>query len=52
VTFSLPNQDAAELRRHLLHVGVALANRGGKLRASPHVYQNEEDVERLIEALK
>lgn len=52
VSFSLPGKDSAALRRQLLSAGVALANRGGKLRASPHVYQNEEDVERLVEALK
>jgi selenocysteine lyase/cysteine desulfurase len=51
VSFSLPGHDAAALRRKLLSAGVAVAQRSGKLRASPHVYQNEEDVEQLIEGI-
>ena len=31
--------------------GIAVASRRGKVRVSPHLYNNEEDLERLFEAL-
>jgi selenocysteine lyase/cysteine desulfurase len=40
-----------EAARALRHRGIAVCARRGKLRISPHVYNNEEDLERLREAL-
>ena len=51
VSFDLPGQDSQQLRRRCRQQDVIISQRGGRLRASPHVYNNAEDIERLIAAL-
>ena len=51
VTFTFGGRDPQELRKACIGQNVALACRDGKLRISPHAYNDEEDVERLIAAL-
>jgi selenocysteine lyase/cysteine desulfurase len=52
LSFEMPGADVAAVRRHLLARGVAAAYRHGRVRVSPHAYNDEADISRLIEALR
>lgn len=51
VSFSLPGRDPLQTVRSARRRGVALSARSGRLRASPHFYNNADDVQRMIEAI-
>ena len=51
VSFTLPGRDPLQTVRRARRRGVALSARSGRLRASPHFYNNVDDVQRMIEAV-
>jgi cysteine desulfurase/selenocysteine lyase len=51
VSFELPGRDPMALKKHAKGQDVIFGCRAGRLRISPHAYNNEADLDRLIEAL-
>lgn len=52
VSFEWPGHDPMAVKRHATRQNVVFGCRAGRLRISPHAYNNEEDLDRLIDALK
>lgn len=51
VSFELPGRDALAAKRQLLAASVDVSARGDKIRIAAHAYNDETDIDRLIEAL-
>lgn len=48
LSFEIPGRDPVEIRKVLMNRGVVTSVRNGKLRASTHAYNNQEDIDRLV----
>jgi cysteine desulfurase/selenocysteine lyase len=51
VSFEIPGRDPQQLRKHCLANWVALNCRSGRLRLSAHAYNNQDDLDRLLDVL-
>jgi selenocysteine lyase/cysteine desulfurase len=52
LAFTFSETDPEAIKQELLEQGVILNCRHGRLRVSPHVYTNDEDIEKLIAGLR
>ncbi|MGL4464855.1 MAG: aminotransferase class V-fold PLP-dependent enzyme [Planctomycetia bacterium] len=52
VSFSLPGRDPENVVQACRRAGVLVSNRGGRVRASPHFYNTDADLDRLAAALR
>jgi selenocysteine lyase/cysteine desulfurase len=52
VSLLVPHADAIQLIRHFKKEGVVVNQRAGRLRVSPHFYNNHEEIDRLIDLLQ
>lgn len=51
VSFQHRQHDPAQLEQRLIEANVVISRRGSLIRVSPHFYNNEDDIDRLLSAL-
>jgi cysteine desulfurase / selenocysteine lyase len=52
LTFDVPGADPNEVRRGLLGEEIVVSVRHGRLRVATHAYNNEQDIDRLVSAVR
>ena len=52
VNFLIPGKSSASIRKSCMENGVVVSCRGGGVRASVHCYNNSQDIDRLVDAVK
>lgn len=52
VSFDLPGGSPRRIKKHCIERNVVVSYRDGRVRASPHFYNNDDDINALIEALQ
>ncbi|MEM7313558.1 MAG: aminotransferase class V-fold PLP-dependent enzyme [Planctomycetota bacterium] len=52
VVFDVPGHDPSEVRSKAFDAGIVTSCRGGGLRISPHAYNDQSDIQRLVEVLR
>jgi cysteine desulfurase/selenocysteine lyase len=52
VSFEVPGKSSERLKSHLFANGVVVSQRQGRLRTSAHCYNDDTDIDRLIESIK
>jgi cysteine desulfurase / selenocysteine lyase len=52
VAFEMPNREPQQIRTKLIHEKVMLSVRHGRLRVATHAYNDEKDIQRLIDGIR
>ena len=52
VSFDVPGKTSDRVKSELLAKGVVVSQRGGRLRVSAHCYNDQNDIDRLVEAVR
>jgi selenocysteine lyase/cysteine desulfurase len=51
VSFDVPGRDPLQVKKDCRARGVIVNARAGRMRAAPHAYCNDADIDRLLEAV-
>jgi selenocysteine lyase/cysteine desulfurase len=52
ISFEVPGKSSEKLKAHLFQNGVVVSQRQGRLRTSAHCYNDQNDIDRLIESIQ
>jgi selenocysteine lyase/cysteine desulfurase len=51
VSFDVPGRDPLQVKKDCRARGVIVNARAGRMRAAPHAYCNDDDIDRLLDAV-